>query len=73
MSTTTVLRVSGMTCQHCVGAVTAELQALEGVGEVAVDLVANGTSVVTVASDRPLDDAGLRAAIDEAGYVVVDD
>lgn len=65
---TTGLRVTGMTCGHCVSAVTAELSALEGVTGVDVDLVAGGTSTVTVTSATPLPDQAVAAAIDEAGY-----
>ena len=68
MSTTTTLPVVGMTCGHCAQAVTQELTALAGVQDDAVELVADGTSVVTVTSPAPLDDAAVRAAIDEAGY-----
>lgn len=70
--TTTTLNVSGMTCEHCVKAVTEELTAVDGVQEVAVDLVAGGTSSVTVTSEGPLDDAAVRAAVDEAGYELAD-
>jgi len=73
MSTTATIRVSGMTCGHCVGAVTSELTALDGVQSVAVDLVAGGTSTVTVTSAQPIDDAELAAAVDEAGYELVSD
>ncbi len=59
--------VEGMSCQHCVNAVTSELTGVAGVTAVTVDLAA-GT--VTVAGDST-DDGALRAAIDEAGYVVV--
>jgi len=69
----TTLRVNGMTCGHCVTAVTEELSALDGVQSVAVDLVAGGASTVTVASDAPLPDDAVRAAIDEAGYELADD
>jgi copper chaperone CopZ len=68
MSTTTTLPVVGMTCGHCIQAVTSELTALDGVQDVAVELVPDGTSVVTVTSAAPLDDAEVKAAIDEAGY-----
>jgi copper chaperone len=64
-STTTVYNVTGMTCAHCVSAVTEEVGALEGVSDVQVDLE---TGQVTVASDRPLDRAAVAAAVDEAGY-----
>ena len=58
--------VPGMSCGHCRSAVTEEVTALEGVEQVDVDLE---TKRVTV-SGRKLDDAKLRAAIDEAGYEV---
>jgi copper chaperone len=72
MSTTARYTVTGMTCGHCVGSVTAELTALPGVTDVAVGLVSGGDSTVTVTSERPLDDAAVRAAVDEAGYQVTD-
>jgi copper chaperone CopZ len=59
--------VAGMTCDHCVRAVTDELGGLSGVTRVDVDL-ASGR--VTVVSDRALDDAAVAAAVDEAGYEV---
>lgn len=73
MSAVTTIRVSGMTCDHCVHAVTEELSALDGVRGVSVDLVAGGTSTVTVTSDNPLPDESIESAVDEAGYAVVDD
>lgn len=59
--------VSGMTCGHCTAAVTSELTFLDGVTDVHVDLVAGGTSTVSVASQAPLDDIQVRAALEEAG------
>ena len=59
--------VRGMTCDHCVGAVRTEVAGLPGLTEVDVDL-ASGR--VTVTSDEPLDDAAVRAAVEEAGYQV---
>ncbi len=64
MAETAHYRVPGMTCDHCVNAVKAELSALAGVARVDVDL---GTKVVGVTGER-LDDAALRAAIELAGY-----
>lgn len=64
-STTTTITVQGMTCGHCVAAVTSEVTKLEGVTGVEVDLA---TGNVAIASDGPLSDAEVRAAIDEAGY-----
>ncbi|KIF02670.1 MULTISPECIES: heavy-metal-associated domain-containing protein [unclassified Streptomyces] len=63
--TETVYKVTGMTCGHCEGAVTAELTALPGV--TSVKAVA-ATGEVTVVSAAPLAEADVRAAVDEAGY-----
>lgn len=71
MSETTTIQVTGMTCGHCVSAVTEELTQLPGVTDVTIDLVAGGTSPVTVTSEQPLDDAAVAAAVDEAGYELV--
>lgn len=60
--------VTGMTCGHCVASVTEELQELAGVDGVKVDLVAGGTSTVTVTSAQPITDDAVRAAVEEAGY-----
>ena len=65
---TTTYKISGMTCGHCVNSVTSELSQLPGVSDVQVDLAA-GTATVT--SEQPLDDAAVRAAVDEAGYEMV--
>ncbi|MFD9521861.1 heavy-metal-associated domain-containing protein [Streptomyces sp. NPDC059979] len=63
--TTTVYRVTGMTCGHCEGAVTNEISGLPGVAT--VKAVA-ATGEVTVVSAAPLADEDVRAAVDEAGY-----
>jgi len=70
--TTQVFKVSGMTCEHCVASVTEELTELPGVGAVAVDLVPGEVSSVTVDSANELELEEVRAAIDEAGYELVD-
>jgi len=67
-SHTRTFAVAGMTCGHCVASVTEELQELPGVAEVNVDLVAGGTSTVTVTSTQPLHDDAVQAAVEEAGY-----
>jgi len=59
--------VSGMTCAHCVASVTEEVQELDGVTSVEVDLA---TGVLTVSTDRSLDDAEIAAAVDDAGYAL---
>lgn len=63
-----VYSVSGMSCGHCESAVTKEVTAIPGV--TSVTAVAK-TGLVTVASDLPLDEDALRAAVDEAGYELV--
>ena len=68
MSTTTTYTVSGMTCDHCVAAVTQEVSKLRGVTTVDINLVAGGESTVTVSSDSPLPEGDVRDAVDEAGY-----
>lgn len=70
--TTTAFLVTGMTCSHCVRAVDEEVRRLPEVRDVAITLVADGDSIVTVVSDAPLDVATVRAAVDEAGYTLVD-
>ena len=65
--TTNTYAVTGLTCGHCASAVTSELKTLEGVTDVAVDLVAGGTSSVTVTSTQPLAESQVATALDEAG------
>ncbi|MCB0939423.1 MAG: heavy-metal-associated domain-containing protein [Mycobacterium sp.] len=71
MSQTQTYRVRGMTCGHCVGAVTSELQTLGTVTDVAVDLVPQGDSTVTVTSSAALEAGAVRDAITRAGYELV--
>jgi copper chaperone CopZ len=68
--TTQTYRVDGMTCAHCVAAVSSEIGSLAGVSDVAVELVAGGTSTVAVTSEAPLADSDVATAVDEAGYVL---
>jgi copper chaperone len=56
--------VSGMSCGHCEAAVKEEVSEVEGVESVDVDLA---TKLVVVRGEE-LDDAAIRAAIDDAGY-----
>jgi copper chaperone CopZ len=69
MNTETVL-VTGMTCEHCVRAVTQELTRLAAVSEVSVDLVSGGVSTVRISSATALEPAQVRDAVDEAGFAV---
>jgi copper chaperone CopZ len=68
---TTTYTVRGMTCGHCVNAVTEELLTIMGVTDVAIELVEGGDSTVSVTSTDPLDIDRVKAAVDEAGYEVV--
>ena len=60
--------VSGMTCAHCVASVTEEVQEIPGVED--VDVVLESGSL-TVTSAEPVDDADVKAAVEEAGYQLV--
>ena len=64
---TTTYKVTGMSCEHCVNAVSGELSSLDGVSAVTVDLVPEGVSLVAVTSAGPLADDAVSAALDEAG------
>jgi copper ion binding protein len=64
---TSTYTVVGMTCGHCVNAVTEEVSQLPGVTAVDVDLTSGG---LTVTSDAPVDESAVRSAVEEAGYEV---
>ena len=59
--------VSGMTCQHCVHAVTEEVSAVTGVSDASVDL---DSGRLTVVSSAEVPFAAIATAVDEAGYAV---
>jgi len=67
MSDIRTYNVTGMTCAHCVSSVTEEVQEIPGVDDVDVVL---DTGVLTVTSSQSLDDAAVRAAVEEAGYAL---
>lgn len=64
---TTEYTVRGMTCDHCAGAVTAEIKKIPGVTNVNVDVAAGR---VTVEGDQPVADDAVTEAVEEAGYEV---
>ena len=64
MSTITY-SVKGMTCSHCVGSVTKEVEKVAGIDQIEVD-VANGR--LTVTSSAAVDDEAVVEAVEEAGY-----
>jgi copper chaperone CopZ len=63
-----VIVISGMTCDHCVRAVQAELGQVAGVSQVAVDLAAGRA---TIEADPVPALAALREAVEAAGYELV--
>ena len=66
----TTVKVSGMTCGHCVSAITMELSLVPNVTAVDVDLAAGQ---VTITSQIALDESQVSTAINEAGYELVSD
>lgn len=64
MSETVTYQVPGVHCAHCEQAIRQEVEAVTGVEQVSVDLERKLVAV----TGEGLDDARLRAAIDEAGY-----
>jgi len=67
---TVEIEIKGMTCAHCVKAVTEELTSL-GAKAVGIDLTPDGVSVARFESDLPISDEQIAQAVDEAGYDVV--
>jgi copper chaperone len=65
------LQVQGMTCDHCVHAVTEELMEVAQVTGVQIDLVPGGASTVLVDLAGDVDVGDIRAAITEAGYELI--
>ncbi|MFF9273752.1 heavy-metal-associated domain-containing protein [Streptomyces griseosporeus] len=64
-SVTAVYQVSGMSCGHCEGSVSREISQIPGVSSVTA---VAATGEVTVVSAAPLQEAAVRAAVDEAGF-----
>lgn len=62
------IKIEGMSCQHCVMAVTKALSALDGIANVQVDLK---TGVAAYDETKPVDAKVVAEAIKKAGYDVV--
>lgn len=60
-----VIKIKGMSCQHCANAVIKALSGIEGVSDAAVDLMKGEASFEEA---RPVDETVLREAIKKAGY-----
>lgn len=65
-----ILSVEGMKCGHCKARVEQALRGVPGVKEVSVSLEKK-TAAVTPDGTTAVDDAALRAAVEEAGFTVV--
>ena len=61
------LKIEGMSCNHCVMAVTKTLEKIDGVSDVSVDL---DKGVATYNETKPVDESVLRGEIEKAGYKV---
>jgi copper chaperone len=60
-----LIKVTGMSCEHCATAVRTEVGGLPGVTDVEVDV---SSGEVRITAEPMPDDTALRAAIDAAGY-----
>ena len=63
------IKIKGMSCQHCVMAVTRALSAVEGIKNVKVDLK-SGTAIYE--EEKAVDPMVVEAAVKMAGYEVVE-
>lgn len=63
--------VSGLSCQSCVDAIAKKLTDVDGIDDVTITLNSGGESIVSIASQRTIDDALAREVIDDAGFDVV--
>lgn len=61
--------VTGMVCGHCVATVKEEISSIPGVTSVDVEL---STGLVTIDSVGPLDKDAVRAAVNEAGFQLIE-
>jgi copper ion binding protein len=63
-----ILKVDGMSCEHCVNAVTKAVGALPGVSNVVVDLK---TKTVLVEHDPALTLDEIKNEIEDQGYDII--
>lgn len=67
----TIVKATGLTCNHCAMSVREEIEEIENVTGVEVDVVKDGESTVTINHTGDLDTAAVSAAIEEAGFTPV--
>jgi copper chaperone len=63
------IKIKGMSCQHCVMAVTKALGGIEGITDVHVDLQKGEASFTEV---KAVDRALIRERVAKAGFAVVE-
>ena len=64
------IKVQGMTCDHCVNAVTGELNKISGVTGVNIALNTDAPTPVNIVADNDISDADIKSAVEEAGYTI---
>jgi len=64
---TSTIKIKGMSCQHCVMAVTNALKEVPGLSGVNVDLQ-NGSA--TVEHERPIDMNLIKSVVEREGYQI---
>ncbi|ORC25010.1 heavy metal transporter [Rothia nasimurium] len=67
----TIVKATGLTCNHCAMSVREEIEEIENVTGVEVDVVKDGESTVTINHTGDLDATAVSAAIEEAGFTPV--
>ncbi|MFC6352521.1 heavy-metal-associated domain-containing protein [Rothia nasimurium] len=67
----TIVKATGLTCNHCAMSVREEIEEIENVTGVEIDVVKDGESTVTINHTGNLDTAAVSAAIEEAGFTPV--
>jgi copper chaperone len=65
----TTIKIKGMSCQHCVMAVTKALASIDGISDIRVDL---GKGEATFSEKKPVEGQLIGEKIAKAGFEVVD-
>lgn len=65
---TTIVKATGLTCNHCAMSVSEEISEVPGVTGVTVDVVKGGVSTVTIEHEGTLNTQAVADAIVEAGF-----
>jgi copper chaperone len=63
-----IIKVKGMSCQHCVASVTKALSEIEGITDVQVDL---DKGEATFSEQSPVAEQSIKDAITKIGFEVV--